>query len=67
MRNAKALADAKRRIDEAETSLLSLDAQEVYSSAIRARLVAELRKALEDYYSLVSGEPQKRAANDLSE
>jgi hypothetical protein len=67
MADAKILREAERRIDETETALLSLDeAQGVYSPAVRAGLVAELREALEIYYSLVSGEARKQAANHSS-
>ena len=63
MRNSKALADAKRRIADAEAALLSLDRTHTpYDPALRARLIAELKNALEDYYALVSGEPRKPAA-----
>jgi hypothetical protein len=66
MSDAKVLTEAKRRIDEAETALLSLDeAQGVYSPAVRAGVVAELREALEVYYSLISGETYQQAANQF--
>lgn len=67
MLEAKVLAEARRRINEKETALLSFEqAQRVYSPAVRAGLVAELREALEVYYSLVSGEPRQQAANHSS-
>lgn len=67
MSDAKVLTEVKRRIDETETALLSLDeAQGVYSPAVRAHLVAELREALEVHYSLVSGEARRQAAHHSS-
>jgi hypothetical protein len=65
MPDPKVLAEVKKKIEDAETALLSLDRAK-YDPAIRARLVVELRKALEDYYALVSGEPRGLTATHLS-
>jgi hypothetical protein len=65
MPDSKALAEVKRRIEEVETALLSLDRAK-YNPAIRARLIVELRRALEGYYLLVSGESRKSAATNFS-
>ena len=64
MSDSKVLAEAKRRIEEVETALLILD-QGLSSAAVRAWLLAELGKALEDYCLLVSGQPQKRTPNNF--
>ena len=64
MSDSKVLAEAKRRIEEVETALLTLD-QGRNCAAVRAWLVAELGKALEDYCLLVSGQAPKRTSNSF--
>ena len=65
MSDSKVLAEAKRRIEEVETALLMTLDQALSSAAVRAWLLAELGKALEDYCLLVSGQPQKRTPNNF--
>ena len=65
MGDGKLLSEARRRIDGVETALLSLDeAQGVYNPTVRDRLIAELRRALDDYYSLVSGQSCEQPASN---
>jgi len=64
MSDSKVLAEAKRRIEEVETALLTLDPGR-NCAAVRAWLVAELGKALEDYYLLASGQLQKRTPGNF--
>jgi hypothetical protein len=65
MPDGKALAEAKRRIQELENALLSFDQNPgTYDAGIRDRLVKELREALENYYAVVSGQLSKSASSD---
>ena len=66
MPDTKALAEAKRRIEEAEKAVLGLGQEPNPDEVLRTRLVQQLREALEDYFALISGQPRKRAAKDFS-
>ena len=62
------LADAKRRIEESEQALIHLghDRSNPDNNVLRIRFVQQLREALEDYYSILSGQSSEQAAKDFS-
>ena len=68
MPDPKAIAEAKRNIEESERAILRLgsDRSDPENNILRIRLVQQLRQALEEYYALLSGEPRKRAAEDFA-
>jgi hypothetical protein len=67
MPDAKRLAEAKMRIVESERALLCLGAGSTLSPnerILRARFIRQLREALEDYFSLLSGQQREAATKD---
>ena len=65
--DAEALAETKMRIVESERALLRLGARSTLNPderVLRVRFTRQLREALEDYFSLLSGGEGEMAAKD---
>ena len=65
--DAKLLAETKMRIVESERALLRLAAGSTPTRdeiILRVRFTRQLREALEDYFSLLSGQDRETAAKD---
>lgn len=68
MSGGEALAEARMRILESERALLRLQARSTLSPderVLRARFTRQLQEALEDYFSILSGQPLEPAVKNI--